>query len=132
MRWPMRVDVCSQNNDHGVAQYDILRLIEHVEVDRALAFVAGARLCGVDGDVLGSRNWFPYEFKTGKPSRVGGSMPMVRKLADGTEVKIAGTEAVRPILCDEFATSDMSFGLCQKGLATVSGLERGLLWGSIA
>lgn len=52
---------------------------------------------------------FPYDYNTGKLSRVSGSAQMDYKLADGTEGKISGIKAIPPIYRKEFATGSMSF-----------------------
>lgn len=88
--------------------HGIFRLINHMEFYPALAFVAAERLCKVDWHALELQDWFWYEYKTGKLSRLSGSAPMIRKLADDTEEKIAGTEAVRTIYREDFATRGMS------------------------
>lgn len=77
--------------------YGYLRLIDRMEVQSTLECVAVARLCEVEWDALRSYDWFQYDFKTGKSSRVGDLVPVIRKLADGTEAKNNGTDGMRPI-----------------------------------
>lgn len=45
---------------------------------------------------------------TGKLSRVGGSAPMIRKLADSAEEKIDRTKEIRPTYRNECTTRGMS------------------------
>lgn len=74
-----------------------------------LAFIAVARLCEFDWDAHGLHVFFHCEYMTVKLRRIGGSAPMVHKLADGTEEKIAGTDTVRSIYSAEFAMRGTSF-----------------------
>lgn len=57
--------------------YSFPRLIDSMEVDPTLAFVSVAILRDSDRDVLRSHDWFPYENKTGKLSRVDGLAKMI-------------------------------------------------------
>lgn len=68
-----------------------------------------ARVCKVDEDACGSKDWFFYKCKTRKLYRVSRLEPMVHKLADGTKEKIAGAQATRCIYRGEFVAFGMSF-----------------------
>lgn len=60
---------------------------------------------------FGLHDWFPYEYRAGKLSRISGSAPIVLKLADGTEEKVTRIQSIRSIYRKEFPTRGMSFGL---------------------
>lgn len=78
-------------------EYDILRFIVEMEVDTSLAFVAVVRLCEIEYGVSDSHDFYPYGYKTRNLTRVGDSVRMFFKVANGAEKKIYETEAVRPI-----------------------------------
>lgn len=80
-----------------------------MNVDPTLAFVTVERLCEVGWGAFGSHDWLPYEYKTGKLSRITGSDPMVGKLADGTVENVNGTESICTFNRGEFATRGISF-----------------------
>lgn len=89
--------------------YGTLKSIKRTEVDPALAFDDVARLCEVDWDRPGSHGWFCYGYRTAKLPRVVRFAPMVLELADGTDEKIAKTEAGRPIHRKMFDTRGVLF-----------------------
>lgn len=82
--------------------------MNRMDVDSTMSIVAEARQDEVDWNALGLHDWFPYEYKSGKLCRVTGSDPMVRKLADATEYRVAGTDLVITINRKEFAKGGMS------------------------
>lgn len=90
-------------------EFEILRMIDRMDVDPTLALVPVARTCKVAWHAVGMRDWFPYKYKTRNLIFVSESSPRVRKLADGTGEKVAGTDLLRPIYCEEFAKRGMSF-----------------------
>lgn len=88
--------------------YGNLRLIDRTKVHHTLAFVTVAHLCEVAWNAHGLLNRLPYEYETGKLSRLSGSAPMARRFADGAEEKIADIKVVLAVYCEEFATSGVS------------------------
>lgn len=52
-------------------------------------------------DDLASHYWFPFVYKTGKLSRVGGCASIICKRANGTEGMNDGTKAIRPVYHEE-------------------------------
>lgn len=74
-----------------------MQLLDPIDVDLTLAFVAVARPCKIDWYYFALHDLFPYECMTGKLSRVCGSAPMVCRLADGIEEIVDGTQSIRAI-----------------------------------
>lgn len=89
--------------------YGILTLIDCTKVDPNLECVAVARQCEVDWVTFSSCDWLLYEYRTGKLSRVGSSMPTIRKLANVSQAKIDKTETIRLNYREKFATSGVMF-----------------------
>lgn len=91
-----------------------MRLIDQIDVDPTSAFAAVTRLYKLDCYAFGSHDWFLHKYSTEKLSRVIGSAAMVRKLAGGTKKKVAETESIRPVYCEEFSTRSMLFDFAKR------------------
>lgn len=89
--------------------YGVQRLTKRTEVGPVLAFVAVIRFCEVNCDALGSHDWFPYEHKTGKRSRVDRLALLVCMLTHGTDGKTAGTDGIGLIFSEGLDVRGMSF-----------------------
>lgn len=70
----------------------MLRLIESTEIGLDIEFVAAARLCEAGCSALGLNDWFPYEYKMEKSSRVGRPAAPLRKFNDSYEEWIPGMD----------------------------------------
>lgn len=68
-----------------------------MEVNSNWAFITVARLCGIGWTALGSHDRLPYDYNTGKLSRVGGLEATICNTAESNEQKIDGTEGMLPI-----------------------------------
>lgn len=75
----------------------ILRLLDHIDIDSVLAFVAIARLCKVEVDwtALGDQLYFSYEYDKGVLVVLRVAEPLKCLLPNGTEVRYNGGKEIR-------------------------------------
>lgn len=84
-----------------------LRLLNPIEVEGSLAFLAVALLCEVDWKAFGTHNRIPHQFESSDFSHIRGSAPVVPQLPDKGWKRGEGVDGT----CLKFYKASVSLGM---------------------
>lgn len=87
--------------------FGFLRLLDTMDVNPVLAFVAIARLCETNWSALDDQSWFSYEYDEGTLIILRGTELLKRILPDGTKEWRDGEEEIRPIYRKDYESCGM-------------------------
>lgn len=72
-----------------------------------------ARLCKVDWEALGAKDWFPCLLESGEFHISSDRAPTLRRVSDGGDERIESADATSPKYCKAYAVCGMSMKFAQ-------------------